>query len=49
MPRFFSYYFFIGESTDAPNGSWTHNLTLQPIIMREGSVGWAIAHWQLHV
>ena len=28
----------------APSGSWTHDLTLHPIITGEESVSWAIDH-----
>ena len=32
-----------------PNESWTHNLTLQPIIIGEGYASWGIAHWQNYI
>ena len=40
--------FLFWSVTHAFSGSWTHNFTLQPIIMGERSVGWAIAHRQFY-
>ena len=30
---FFFFFFFLGKLTRSPNGSWTHNLALYPVIM----------------
>ena len=38
-----------GECYTHPNESWTHDLTLQPIIIGEGRASWGIAHWQNYI
>ena len=43
------FFFFFLLVTHAPNGSWTHDPTLHPIIMRDRSASWAITHWQNQV